>query len=70
MRKCGVLINGDKLKRRKTGFGAAKRTCEAIIWLQHEQLMCAKARCDAAEAERDAAKAEVHLNELAFSMQM
>ena len=38
------LDNGDKLKRRKTGFGAAKRTYEAIIWLQHEQLACAQAR--------------------------
>ena len=58
------LDNGDKLKRRKTGFGAAKRTYEAIIWLQHEQLLCAKAKCDAAEAERDAAKAELRLEEL------
>ena len=58
------LENGDKLKRRKTGFGAAKRTYEAIIWLQHEQLVCARARCAAAEAERDAAKAEMRLNEL------
>ena len=59
------LDNGDKLKRRKTTFGASKRTYEAIIWLQHEQLACAKARCAAAEAERDAAKAEMRLNELA-----
>ena len=59
------LDNGDKLKRRKTGFGAAKRTYEAIIWLQHEQLVCARAKCVAAEAERDASKAELHLNELA-----
>ena len=53
------LDNGDKLKRRKTTFGASKRTYEAIIWLQHEQLACAKARCAAAEAERHAAKAEM-----------
>ena len=59
------LENGDKLKRRKTGFGASKRTYEAIIWLQHEQLACARARCEAAEAERDAAKAELRLEELA-----
>ena len=59
------LDNGDKLKRRKTGFGAAKRTYEAIIWLQHEQLACVRARCEAAEAERDAAKAELRLEELA-----
>jgi hypothetical protein len=64
------LDNGDKLKRRKTlvvwyTFGAAKRTYEAIIWLRHEQLVCARAKCTAAEAERDASKAELHLNELA-----
>jgi hypothetical protein len=59
------LDNGDKLKRRKSNFGAAKRTYEAIIWLQHEQLACARARCEAAEAERDAAKAELRLEELA-----
>ena len=59
------LENGDKLKRRKTGFGAAKRTYEAIIWLQYEKLACAQARCKAAEAERDAAKAEMHFGELA-----
>ena len=62
------LDNGDKLKRRKTlvvwyTFGAAKRTYEAIIWLRHEQLVCARAKCTAAEAERDASKAELHLNE-------
>jgi ribose 1,5-bisphosphokinase PhnN len=59
------LDNGDKLKRRKTGFGAAKRSYEAIIWLQHEQIACARARCEAAEAERDAAKAELRLEEIA-----
>ena len=59
------LDNGDKLKRRKTGFGAVKRTYEAIIWLQHEQIACARARCEAAEAERDAAKAELRLEEIA-----
>ena len=57
------LESGDKLKRRKTGFGASMRTYEAIIWLQHEQLACARARCAAAEAERDAAKAELRLND-------
>ena len=46
-RRCGELDNGDKLKRRKTTFGAAKRTYEAIIWLQHEQLVCARAKCKA-----------------------
>ena len=59
------LDNGDKLGRRKNTFGAAKRTYEAIIWLQHEQLACARAMCEAAEAERDAAKAELRLSELA-----
>ena len=59
------LDNGDMLKRRKTTFGATKRTYEAIIWLQHEQLVCAHAKSKAAEAERDASKAELHLNELA-----
>ena len=59
------LDNGDKLKRRKSPFRAACRTYEAIIDLNEAQLKCAWARCEAAEAERDAAQAELRLNELA-----
>ena len=57
------LENGDKRKRKST-FGAARRSYEAIIARNEAQYMCAVARCDAAEAERDAAMAEVKLAEL------
>ena len=59
------LDNGDKLKRRKSPFRAACRTYEAIIDLNEAQLKCAWTRCKAAEAERDAARAELRLDELA-----
>ena len=43
---------------------AACRTYEAIIDLNMAQLECAWMRCKAAEAERDAARAEMRLSEL------
>ena len=58
------LDNGDKLGRRKT-WGAARRTYETIIDVLSVQWQCAEARCRAAEAERDAQKAEMRVNELA-----
>ena len=58
------LEAGDKLKRRKKTFGAARRSYEAIIALSQAQHKCAVYQCCAAEAERDAARAEVRLNKL------
>ena len=57
------LENGDKRKR-KSSFGAARRTYEAIIALNEAQLKCAWMKCEAAEAERDAARAELRVTEL------
>ena len=62
------MDNGDKLKRRKNPFRAATRTYEAIIELLSAQHACAQAKCLAAEAERDAAKAEMRLGELAHEL--
>ena len=57
------LENGDKRKR-KSIFGAARRSYEAIIVRDQAQYLCAVARCAAAEAERDAAMAELKLEQL------
>jgi hypothetical protein len=58
------LDAGDKLKRRKKTFGAARRTYEAIIELLQAQHKAAWYCSRAAEAERDAARAELRLIEL------
>ena len=58
------LDAGDKLKRRKKTFGAALRTYEAIIELLQAQHKAAWYCSRAAEAERDAARAELRLIEL------
>lgn len=57
------LEAGDKLKRRKKAVGAAKRTYEAIIALNEAQLKAAWSGREAAEAERDAAQAELRVME-------
>ena len=58
------LDAGDKLKRRKNAFGAARRTYEAIIELMQAQHTCVRYQCCAAEAERDAVRAEMRVMEL------
>ena len=58
------LDAGDKLKRRKKTFRAARRTYEAIIALMQAQHKAEWHRCRAAEAERDAAQADLRLCEL------
>ena len=58
------LEAGDKLKRRKKTLGAARRSYEAIIALSQAQHVCQWYRCRAAEAERDAARAEMRVMEL------
>ena len=62
--KMRQLDAGDKLKRRKKTFGAARRTYEAIIALLQTQHKAEWHRCRAAEAERDAAQADLRLCEL------
>ena len=59
------LAAGDKLKRRKNTFGAARRGYEAIIELLEVKHQCEWYRCCAAEAETAAARAEIRLLELA-----
>ena len=59
------LDAGDKLKRRKNLFGAARRTYEAIIEYNEAQLKCAWAKRSAAEAETAELRAEMRLMELA-----
>ena len=58
------LDNGGKRKKRKSTFGAAQRGYEAIIALNEAQLKSAWCGRDAAEAERDAARAELRVSEL------
>jgi hypothetical protein len=58
------LEAGDKRKRRKKTFGAAKRTYEAIIGLLQAQHRFEWYRCRAAEAETAEARAEICLREL------
>ena len=58
------LEAGDKLKRRKNLFGAARRSYEAIIE-RDQALLKREWYCRrAAEAERDAARAEMRVMEL------
>ena len=59
------LDAGDKLKRRKNLFGAARRTYEAIIEYNEAQLKCAWFKRWAAEAETAELRAEMRLMELA-----
>ena len=58
------LDAGDKRGRRKSSFGAARRTYEAIIELLQAEHKCESSKCRAAEAELTAAKAEIRLMEL------
>ena len=58
------LAAGDKLKRRKRLFGAARRTYEAIIEWNQVMHKCEWVRCRAAGAETDAAKAQIRVLEL------
>ena len=62
--KMNRLDAGDKLKRRKNLFGAARRTYEAIIEYMEAQLKCARAKRSAAEAETAEVRAEMRLLEL------
>jgi hypothetical protein len=64
------LQAGDKLKRRKKTFGAARRTYEAIIDLQTVQYDALIARCAAAEAETDACKAQLRVEQLENALAM
>ena len=58
------LDAGDKLKRRKNPFGAAIRSYEAVIELMQAEQKCVWYQCRAAEAERDAVRAEMRVMEL------
>jgi hypothetical protein len=69
-RRCGGWRPGDKLKRRKKTFGAARRTYEAIIELKTVQYDALIARCAAAEAETDACKAELRVEQLENALVM
>lgn len=58
------LEAGDKLGRRKKPFGAARRSYEALVELLQVQHKSVWMQCRAAEAERDAARAEMRVMEL------
>ena len=62
------LHAGDKRQRRKRELGAAFRRYEALVELLQVQHKCEWTCCRAAEAETAAARTELRLMELAYSM--